>query len=128
MQNNDDFCLTPETMKQMDPEELNKELVHEYVEMIPVEVTSIEDMQKAGKLLGILTNNYSYMLATLNTFKIWVKITKANEDKKEYEKMVMRRDTVEAIVDILKQQYNAVSRLISVKQEINNELRMTEGK
>ena len=128
MQNNDDFCLTPETMKKMDPEELNKELVHEYVEMIPVEVTSIEDMQKAGKLLGILTNNYSYMLATLNTFKIWVKITKANEDKKEYEKMVMRRDTVEAIVDILKQQYNAVSRLISVKQEINNELRMTEGK
>ncbi len=123
-----EFFLTPETMKGMDPEELNSDLIEEYVHEIPINIESVDDMARAGRLMGILTNNYSYMLATLNTFKIWVKIAKKAEDKSEYEKMVMRRDSVEAIVDILKQQYSAVSRLISVKQEINNELRMTDGR
>lgn len=123
-----EFFLTTDTMKNMDPEELNADLIDEYVHEIPVDIESIEDMAKAGHLMGILTNNYSYMVATLNTFKIWTKIAKLSEDKKEYEKMVMRRDSVEAIVDILKQQYLAVSRLITIKQEINNELKMTEGR
>lgn len=123
-----EFFLTPETMRGMDPEELNSDLIEEYVHEIPINIESVDDMARAGRLMGILTNNYSYMLATLNTFKIWVKIAKKAEDKSEYEKMVMRRDSVEAIVDILKQQYSAVSRLISVKQEINNELRMTDGR
>ena len=127
MQNNE-FYLTPDTMKNMDPEELNADLIEEYVHEIPVSIETIEDMTKAGRLMGILTNNYAYLLAALNPFKIWVKAAKASEDKKEYEKMVMRRDSVEAIVDILKQQYNALSRLITIKQEINNELKMTDGK
>ena len=123
-----DFYLTPETMKNMDPEELNADLIEEYVHEIPTDVESVDDMVRAGHLMGILTNNYSYMLATLNTFKIWTKNCKLADDKKEYEKMAMRRDSVEAIVEILKQQYNAVSRLITIKQEINNELKMTEGR
>lgn len=124
----DDFYLTADTMKDMDPEELNADLIEEYVHEIPTSIDTIEDMAKIGKLMGMLTNNYSYLLAVLNTFKIWTKIAKASEDKVAYTNMAMRRDSVEAIVSILQQQYNALSRLITIKQEINNELKMTDGR
>ena len=122
-----DFYLTPETMKIMDPEELSSDLIEEYVHEIPTNVDSIYDMMQAGSMLGMLSNQYSYMLSTLNIFKIWTKLAK-KDSKEEYEKMAMRRDAVETIVDILKQQYNAISRMITIKQEINNELKMTDGK
>ena len=64
MQNNE-FYLTPDTMKNMDPEELNADLIEEYVHEIPVSIETIEDMTKAGRLMGILTNNYAYLLAAL---------------------------------------------------------------
>lgn len=119
--------LTPQVMKTMDPEKLNEALVASYIRTIPISIDNIDDMMAAGRLLAMLTNDYSYLYGTLSTFKIWTKLAKANESKEKYAEMVMRRDTLEAITDILKQQYNAVSRLITTKQEINNELKMTGG-
>lgn len=122
------YNLTLEVMKVLDPEELSFDLIEEYIHDIPLSVETAEDMAWAGCLMGTLTNQYSYLTSAHNMFKIWTKMAKASGDKTEYENMAMRRDTIEVIAKILKQQYDSLSRLITIKQEINNELRMTDGR
>ena len=112
-------------MKTADPELLNRSLIENYIQEIPVSIETVDDMIYAGHMMAMITNDYSYLLGVLSTFKIWAKIAKVNGSKAEYNDMVMRRDSIETIVDILKQQYSALSRLITIKQEINNELKMT---
>lgn len=109
----------------MDPEELNSILLKTFVKPIPISIENIEDMNTAGRLMASLTNDYSYLSGVLSSLKISAKIAKSQGSKVEYNEMVMRRDCVDIIVDIVKQQYSALSRLITIKQEINNELKMT---
>jgi hypothetical protein len=117
--------LTENIIKQMDPEELNSILLKTFVKPIPISIENIEDMNTAGRLMASLTNDYSYLSGVLSSLKISAKIAKSQGSKVEYNEMVMRRDCVDIIVDIVKQQYSALSRLITIKQEINNELKMT---
>lgn len=111
-----------------EPLVLNSYLVENFVEKIPESLDTIEDMEEAGHLLGKTTNNFTYLMATLNTFKIMVKKIKATGTKPEADEMITRRDIIQIVADISKQQYNAISRMITVKQEINNELKMGEAK
>lgn len=114
-------------MRLKEPEELNNLLIVDYSKEIPTNLESASDMTKAGSLLGKLTNDYTYLMAALSYFKIWVKQSKQSGNKKEAEDMIMRRDCLQTACDVTKQQYNAISRMITTKQEINNELRMTDG-
>lgn len=41
--------------------------------------------------------------------------------------MVTRRDILVDAVDMVKQQYNAISRMLTAKQEINKELFMSDS-
>jgi len=49
---------------------------------------------------------------------------KGPENKSNYEDMIDRRDTLQEVARILNMQYQAVSRMITVKQEVNKELNM----
>jgi len=114
-------------MRQMEPEKLNDLLAKEYSILIPTSIENASDMSQAGSMLGKLTNNYVYLMSALSYFKIWVKQCKQNGNKEETELMMMRRDCVQTACDVIKQQYNAISRMITVVQEINYELRFTDG-
>lgn len=116
--------LQIQEMRHAEPEELNRILTKEYLVFIPTNIESAADMSTAGSMLGKLTNNYAYLMAALSYFKIWVKQCKQYKSKEEAELMMMRRDCIQTACDVIKQQYNAISRMITVKQEINNEFRM----
>ncbi len=111
----------------MEPEQLNNILYERCVFDVPLDLETIEDMTFAGNLMGKLTNMYSYLSQQLNYLKIATKMVKG-KDKNMHEQMMIRRDVVDAFVDVVKQQYNYVSRLITVKQMKNFELKMTDGK
>ncbi len=101
---------------------------------IPEQILTHEDMINAGKLLSTLTAKWSYLEELSMYGKVMVR--RANREKKElktkestmsYEDMVDRAYIVQTGADILKQKYNTVSRMISTKQEINNEIKMGGG-
>lgn len=112
----------------MDLLDVVKDMNHEFCIEIPTQIDSLEEMSSAGTMLGDLTNEYTYMVALLAMMKATVRIAKRKLPKEQYEDLVGKRDAVSDIVDLLKQQYQAISRMITVKQEINQELYMTSGK
>lgn len=108
-----------------DPFELNIWLHTTFKNDMPVSIESVADMQILAQMLGILTNQYSYLMAVLSFLKIMAKDEKAKDkNSAEAEKMMMRRDCFQTMADIVKQQYSAASRILTVKQEINKEMAM----
>lgn len=96
---------------------------------IPVNIDSIDAMQHAGRLLGICTSNYSFlssMAIRAKTIKRTLKKTGA--DKQNVDEALAREEIFSIYADIAKMTYNAVSRMITVKQQINDELHMTDGR
>lgn len=108
----------------MNPSELNEWLINTFSCEVPTCIDSIDEFQRAGNLLGELTNKYTYLASVLTFLKIEVKNSKRKGKGIDAEDMMLRRDAFQSMTDIVKQQYNAVSRIITVKQEINNELKM----
>ena len=128
-----------------DPIAILRELERRYTFIIPVRVETPQDMQLAGELLGRITNAYSYLAEVDAKLAVYVKAAKQNcvvkpkgKDetlekiqeyqslKENYEMMVLRKNAVSRFVEILKQQYNCISRMITVKIEINKEIKMSE--
>ena len=90
---------------------------------IPTEITSVEAMTKAGTLLGELTNRYSYLTSLHMLVKAICRLYK-KQSKELWDEMVAKRDALEDALKMTLQQYSAISRMISTKQEINKEINM----
>lgn len=108
----------------MDPINLAYSMAEAYYIDIPTQIDDIESMEKAGIMLGDLTNKYSYLLSLLVVLKVYVRQAKKEKEKEKYEELIAKRDTIQDVADMVKQQYNAISRMISTKSEINREINM----
>ena len=140
---------TASELLNMDPIELVDWLNQEFKIELPVTLETIEQMKEAGQLLSKTINIYSYLMSMSSYAKIAVRDKKresdkhakelkankdkakeeeltyiANKTKKDYENMVDRKEAIENAADIANKQYNAISRMITVKKEINAELQM----
>lgn len=98
-------------------------LVKDCLTTLPASIESVDDMRNAENLLSTLTNKYSYLLSMLMVLKIRVRESKSI-DKNTYAEYVSKRDLVSDSVDMIKQQYNAISRMISTRQQILKEIDM----
>lgn len=107
-------------------ENLNKWLDNRFYVQIPNGLETIDDMKTAGKLLGQLTNDYAYLVQLLSRAKAYVRAEKrkGKDAKISYEDMIDKRDAIDEMTSVVKMQYQAVSRMITVKQDIQNELNM----
>lgn len=118
------------TMSEMDPEDLMKWLVQEYLSPIPSELSSPEDMQIAGNLLGTLANKRTFLsgLFCLLKMKARIEKNKGKDNRKNAEDMAIRRDIVETVLDSVKGQYDAVSRMMTAhKMEIDELKALGDG-
>ncbi len=140
---------TIQELLKMNPTELIDWLNQEFELEVPSKLETIEELKNASKLLSKTTNTYSYLMNVSSYAKISVrekkresdklsKESKANKDatladelakkaaeaKLEYENMVDRKEAIDNAADIANKQYNAISRMIAVKREINTELQM----
>lgn len=123
--------LNNEQILAMDPTALQNWLATEFELEVPLktEISTIEDMKYAEKMIAVLTNRLSY-LSSLGVYaKIAVRAAKrkGKEAKEEHEDMVDRQIAINAAEESIKQKYNAISRMITVKQEINKEIYMSEN-
>ena len=123
--------LNNEQILSMSPKSLQIWLDNEFelTKPLPTEISSIEDLENAEKLISILTNRLAY-LSSLGVFaKIAVRDAKrlGKEHKEKWEDMVDRQTAINTAEETVKQKYNAISRMITVKQEINKEIYMSEN-
>lgn len=112
-----------------DPYKLMELFQAEYNFDIPETLDSVEDLKHAGRLLGQLANTYSY-IAQLSVYaKISVRTAKRNkEDKNSVDDAIDRKAVIETFAETIEMQYRAVSRMLTIKQQINEELKMTDGR
>lgn len=116
----DDFDSVLKTQ----PREFSLWLRKEFIEDIPLTFDTYEDLQKIGNLIGVTANRYAYLASLLSYTKAVTRQLKRSECKSTYEDMVDRKEAIQNAVDTLKLQYQSLSRLITIRQEINQELRM----
>jgi len=112
-----------------DPYILMTKLREEYNFKIPETLETIEDLKNAGKLIGKLANTYSY-LAQLSAYaKISVRNAKKKKlSKEEIDDAIDRKAVIDTFTNTIEMQYKAISRILTIKQQINEELKMTDGR
>ena len=108
-------------IREMDPMELTKTMVLEYMRQVPTKINSPDDLDKMGNLLGELTNAKTYLTGIYTQLQAEARITKR---EKEAEDMAIRRDAVGAVMDSVKSQYDACSRMLTAYKMQVDELRM----
>lgn len=121
--------LSIEDIFSMDPESLIQTVSEHFQVEIPPYVDSIEDMANAGRLLGQCASNYSYLLNMAMAAKIRKRhIKRDGGSRQEAEDALSREEIFNTYAEIMKTAYNAISRMITIKQEINEELHFTDGR
>lgn len=109
----------------MDTFKLIEYLYEEYVFDLPEVLLSVDDLQKAISLSSILAGNYAYLATVGEYAKIIVRESKGKISKEQLNELIGKRDIVVQASENTKMQYNALSRMITIKQEINRELNMS---
>ena len=108
-------------------------LTETFLVEIPTSINSIEDMNRASKLLLKL----SYMSSLLSYIKLTTRDAKRQLDKLDakdpqkaeyktyYEDMVDKKEIIKNITECVDQEYSAISRAVTIKIESNKELSMS---
>lgn len=112
------------TILKLEPKKLLEWMIENFSVQLPSEIITVEDMNRAGELLLKLSANYSYICTLLSASKIAKREAKRNASTEEYQDMVDRSEIIQNMTDIVKQQYAAVSRAVTIHIDNNTELRM----
>lgn len=107
------------------PIELIEWTANEFEIHLPNKISSADDMEYASELLLKLTAYHAYLCEFLSYTKIIVRSAKRNLSKTEWEDLVDKQNIIDRRLDIVKQQYAALSRAVTIHTENNKELFMT---
>lgn len=110
-----------------DPVELAHYLADNCVEEIPVSIDTPEDISGVGEMLSRIGNTYSYVMSLLAFAQADIRNCRRNKDKISVEDAIDRRDVLDNFVNVIKMQYQTISRMLTAKQESRNEYRMLGG-
>lgn len=107
------------------PNELATWLEKNYLRDIPVSLETPEELKEAGKMLGQLTNDYSFLKTAATFANLAVRDAKRKKlEKNIIDDYISRRDLLDNFADITKAQYNAISRMATVKKQVDDEIKM----
>lgn len=121
--------LSREEIFQLEPEVLLEAMRKRCCLVIPVTIETVEEMQQAGRILSACASEYSYLSdMALNAKIIKRRFKQEGRSKKEIDDALSREDIFEHFAEVMKAGYNAVSRMITIKQQVNEELKMTDGR
>lgn len=92
---------------------------------IPVKVETVEEMKEASQLLSRAGSLYSFMTNAALIANVQKRQLKKDKEKKEeFDDALVRETIFNSYAEQLKICYNTISRMITIKQQINQELRM----
>lgn len=127
-------CSRADLLK-MEPLKLHKYLIENFSIEIPVELDSIEAVNQAANLISKATSFYSFlesMRVEANILKALFKdsamLIEDPEAKKAYQReqhdMLKREQIFESMVKITERNYQGISRMITIKQQVTKEIEM----
>ena len=111
----------------LSPIELLETLSNMYYIELPQALITIQDMEDASTLLLKLSGDYQYLVTLSSYAKLATREAKRNSSKEAYEDMIDKKEMIQNFVEIVKQNYKALSRAITVHMENNEELKMVGG-
>lgn len=100
--------------------------IPEFFEPLTNTFDSTDDMVQISKDIIKLVNQYSYLAATLAALKVECRVAKNTKPKAEYEDMVDKKEVIQKALDAVKLKHSALSRMVTIKQEINKEINMSK--
>lgn len=118
--------MQPNNLFTMSNTEIIDKLRGTILEDIPKGIKSQKDLERLEYLLGKLANDYVYLISMTNYARNYVRQLKrkGKEYQVEYEDMMDKRESLESIASAVKLQYQAVSRMLTIKIELEEENRM----
>lgn len=96
---------------------------------IPETIESVDDMILVSKLMADTANKISYISNLLSYAKVMQREAKRKTgsiSKTESEDLIDKKEILSNTLETLTLQHKALSRMITIRQEIMNELRISE--
>lgn len=111
-----------------DPNELRTALKEHFTVAIPMSIETIDDMKEAQMSLGRIASQYSYLMALNVEIKgLKRRMKREKAEKEKVDDMMEREELLTTYTEILKMAYNSISRMISVRTQVYEELKMTNS-
>lgn len=120
-------CENIKNVLSKEPSDLLNWLISNFTVRTPELVITMEDMSRASESLLKLSGIYTYLMTLVSYAKVMTREYKRSGDKTAHEDMVDRKEILQNYADAIKQEYQAVSRAVTIRIENNNELKMGRG-
>ena len=123
----DDYSM--EELLSMPPEELMAAASNRFKLDLPPSIDTVDNLNKLAKLMSKSISEYSYLSNMAQIARMRKRALKrSGADKFTVEDALTREEIFTNYAEIMKAAYQAASRMITVKQEINEELKFTDGR
>lgn len=123
----DDYSV--EELLSMPPEELMAAASNRFKLDLPPSIDTVDNLNKLAKLMSKSISEYSYLINMAQIARMRKRALKrSGADKFTVEDALTREEIFTNYAEIMKAAYQAASRMITVKQEINEELKFTDGR
>ena len=123
----DDYSM--EELLSMPPEELMAAASNRFKLDLPPSIDTVDNLNKLAKLMSKSISEYSYLINMAQIARMRKRALKrSGADKFTVEDALTREEIFTNYAEIMKAAYQAASRIITVKQEINEELKFTDGR
>ncbi len=123
----DDYSM--EELLSMPPEELMAAASNRFKLDLPPSIDTVDNLNKLAKLMSKSISEYSYLINMAQIARMRKRALKrSGADKFAVEDALTREEIFTNYAEIMKAAYQAASRMITVKQEINEELKFTDGR
>lgn len=123
----DDYSM--EELLSMPPEELMAAASKRFKLDLPPSIDTVDNLNKLAKLMSKSISEYSYLINMAQIARMRKRALKrSGADKFTVEDALTREEIFTNYAEIMKAAYQAASRMITVKQEINEELKFTDGR
>ena len=118
-----------EELLSMPPEELMAAASNRFKLDLPPSIDTVDNLNKLAKLMSKSISEYSYLINMAQIARMRKRALKrSGADKFTVEDALTREEIFTNYAEIMKAAYQAASRMITVKQEINEELKFTDGR
>lgn len=116
--------MTYDDVLAMKPKELVAWLEDEFILKLPKNLDSVENLIAAQEMFSKFGNQYAYLTMLFNYAKITLREMKREKlyPKEDIDDMVDKKDAIEKTMSAVDKLKGDLSRMLTVKQEINKEL------
>jgi hypothetical protein len=114
-----------EDLMSIEPMELEDYLRKNFSIRIPASIETVDDLRTASAIISRSYAYYSYLMPLRQLAKIHKRALKRQkESSEEIEKMLTREELFETYASVAKCAYDTVSRMVTIKSQITQELKM----